>query len=435
MKEAGMRMRKLTTRVGMVSAVLLGSLIAPGYAQPPSGGGSGRPTVLVNPEAADPGTATTIQEGIAMVAPGGRVVVLPGTYPEALVIDKGLTLEAIGGKSGPVIVAAPAEAALAVEVRTGEPVMIRGLTIQYRSVNGILGDGPVDLTVERTTVVAVEPRLGVSNIMFVRHHSGSGGRARLVVRESVVDGSVGVTAPPPGPPPPYPQIFGIHAAGDVDAVIERNIVRHTGGACIFVQIRLDLGGETNADVVGNDLDACHPLGRLGGSLFVSTAGGVVPSPTRPVTATGVVNVVGNTIQNTLNSCMPSAGINYEVFTGRIEHNQILGAVKPCAVPVIGLIKAGIVVGSLRGFPPIAPVVRFNDIDGNADAGVQILPNQTIPMDVTCNWWGQADGPSGLGPGTGDALVVEAGAAVPAFVPFATAPIAGSERTTCTGGAF
>src|SRR5947199_6444687 len=68
-------------------------------------GGVGRPTVLVNPKANDNGTAKTIQEGIDMVASGGQVLVTPGTYDEAIVIDKGLALEAIAGESEPVIVA------------------------------------------------------------------------------------------------------------------------------------------------------------------------------------------------------------------------------------------------------------------------------------------------------------------------------------------
>src|SRR5207237_3765336 len=68
-------------------------------------GGVGRPSVLVNQNANDHGTAKTIQEGIDMVASGGNVLVEPGTYVEAIVIDKGLTLEAIGGETGAVIVA------------------------------------------------------------------------------------------------------------------------------------------------------------------------------------------------------------------------------------------------------------------------------------------------------------------------------------------
>jgi len=49
-------------------------------------GGVGRPSVLVNPNANDHGTAKTIQEGIDMVGEGGTVLALPGTYAEAIVI-------------------------------------------------------------------------------------------------------------------------------------------------------------------------------------------------------------------------------------------------------------------------------------------------------------------------------------------------------------
>jgi hypothetical protein len=60
----------------------------------------------------------------------------------------------------------------------------------------------------------------------------------------------------------------------------------------------------------------------------------------------------------------------------------------------------------------------------------VAPNVTTSLDATCNWWGSASGPSGVGSGTGDAVVVEAGAAPPRFMPFATAPIAGTEATSC-----
>src|SRR2546425_8338382 len=55
-----------------------------------------RPAVLVNPHVQGNGTAWTIQEGIDMVTPGGKVMVLPGSYDGAIVIDKGVTGQAVG---------------------------------------------------------------------------------------------------------------------------------------------------------------------------------------------------------------------------------------------------------------------------------------------------------------------------------------------------
>src|SRR5438876_12025614 len=160
----------------------------------PSPAAAQRPAVLVNPHVQGNGTAKTIQEGIDMVAPGGKVMVLPGTYDEAIVIDKGLTLEAVG--SGSVIVAPPEvtnPALIAVRIDTNDPVTIRGITVQYTGGSGIRGDGPVDLTIERATLLAVNPPLGATALVSVRRNVVSETqpkRARLVVRHSMLDGSI-----------------------------------------------------------------------------------------------------------------------------------------------------------------------------------------------------------------------------------------------------
>jgi hypothetical protein len=76
---------------------------------------------------------------------------------------------------------------------------------------------------------------------------------------------------------------------------------------------------------------------------------------------------------------------------------------------------------------VSTVVRFNDIEGNAHAGLRVGPNITTSLDARCNWWGSASGPSGAGPGTGDAVVLEPGAATPDLTPWASAPIAETDR--------
>jgi hypothetical protein len=75
-------------------------------------------------------------------------------------------------------------------------------------------------------------------------------------------------------------------------------------------------------------------------------------------------------------------------------------------------------------------VRFNDIHGNAHAGLRVAPDQTVPTDASCNYWGSEQGPSGIGQGSGDPILVERGAPAPLFRPFATAPIAKSGKTAC-----
>jgi len=397
-------------------------------------GGVGRPSVLVNPISDDNGTAKTIQEGIDMVAEGGKVLVLPGTYNEALVISKGLTLEGVGGESGPVTVTPPAGASDAIQVTTTDPVVIRSLSVQSGTVQGIHGIGAVDLTVEQVSVIAVNPTLGVSRLIRVLNDPNpSGARAQFVVRESFVDGTI------TNQPAPFPQVFGISVVGDADALFEHNVVRRTGGACIFVVVRSDLGGVQNVDIVDNDLDECHPLGRVASLIVGPAAAAIVPTPERPLTATGVVNIIGNTIRNSSPSCVTTSAIAYEVYTGRIERNRIVSVVQGCAEPTGRNLPSAIWLGRRQHplFPAVTPTVRFNDIMGNALAGLRIGANQTVVIDASCNYWGSADGPSGVGPGSGDAVVVEPGSAttgpggaMPVFMPFATAPIAETGATSC-----
>jgi serine/threonine protein kinase len=114
------------------------------------------PPVLLKPRAGGgqgSATAATIQEAIDLVAPGGSVHVLPGTYAETLRITKGLTLEASGERTGPVIIAPKGIPESAIVVETTEPVTIRGLTLHVPGVYGVRGVGSVQLTILRSTVL------------------------------------------------------------------------------------------------------------------------------------------------------------------------------------------------------------------------------------------------------------------------------------------
>jgi hypothetical protein len=388
-------------------------------------------TIVVNPKANGNGVAATIQEGIDRVVPGGRVLVKPGTYDETIVIDKGVTLESIGNGKGEVIIAPSAAATNVVDVTTTEPVTIRDVTIRYTGANGIRGLGTVDLTVEHVSVAQLNPS-AAGNLIAVFDDEADPARARLTVRQSLLDGGVNDGTPP------VPQVFGLRAQGDVDAVFEGNEIHRAGGACIFVVTRGDLGGATNADILDNRLDLCHPTGRVG-SILIGPIAGNFPSAERPLTATGVVNIVGNVIHNSVNSCLPGTAIDFEVGSGRIEHNEISGVVQSCAVATNRNLQGAIWLGRRVHplFPAVNVTVRFNDIVGNAFAGLRIGPNQTIAIDASCNYWGSDDGPSGAGSGHGDAVVVEPGStatgpggATPVFVPFATAPIAHSAAISC-----
>jgi hypothetical protein len=147
---------------------------------------------------------------------------------------------------------------------------------------------------------------------------------------------------------------------------------------------------------------------------------------RTITATGVINIVNNTIRNSTEDCLNNA-ITWNVFSGRIEHNTIVNYVKPCASATRRNEPGAVYIGANTSgiqWPPVVPSVRFNNIHGNAYAGLRIGPDQSIPIDASCNYWGSEQGPSGLGTGNGDAVVVHASssAAAPVFMPFARSPV-------------
>ena len=386
-----------------------------------------RHTVVVNPNASGNGVTATIQEGIDMVVDGGRVLVMPGTYDEHITIDKGLTLDAIGGDA--VIIAPLRGPALSgreavISVTTRAPIVIRNITVKHDHVRGLNALFiPADLTIEEVSFLGRWPSpapIFNNGVSVVNNAAQSGGRARLVIRDTrfSVDGNA------------------VSLGGDVDALIERTEFLHeaSNAGCVFVSptgqgVTVPAGAQTNVDILNNFFSDC-------GANIPDGSKGVAPIVvlgTLGATTTGVVNVVGNTFRTRLRpaaSCN-TTGITYEFFSGRIERNSLVGVVQQCATPSGRSLPGAIFVGSrLAGMRPASVSVRFNDIADNAYAGLRIGSNQTTAIDATCNWWGDASGPAGAGSGNGDRIVLEAGAGVPMFTPFATAPIAGTTDSSC-----
>jgi hypothetical protein len=386
------------------------------------------PPVLLFPRIGGGGTATaaTIQEAIDLVALGGTVTVLPGTYKESLVIKKGLTLQATGERSGTVVIAPSGTPESVVEIATTEPVTLVGLTIQVPGTDGLRGTGAVNLTVDRSTVLAVNPPMGRSHLISVANDTTTAGpRARVVIRSSVLDGTIQKLPPRVA----RPQNIAIRLVGDVDGVLERNTIRRTGGICVLVTSGADLAGVTNVDIVDNDIDECHPVDRVG-AILVGVPSVLTIAPGQVITATGLINIVGNTFRNSSEDCL-TAAIAFDTFGGRIERNRFLNFVQPCANPNTRSLPGAIWLGLQQDFqlPKVAPTVRFNDFVGNAKAGVRLAPRYAVRVDASCNFWGSERGPAGAGQGDGDIVLVGRGATPPMFLPFARAPIA---RTTVGG---
>lgn len=398
--------------------------------------GEGQGTVVVNPDANGNGVARTVQEGIDRVDAGGTVLVMPGTYLERVVIRKGITLRGIGLGDGAAVLAqsmatsAPGTEAV-ILVETPEPVVLSDLTVHHDNIRGVnVLFGEANVTVERMSFEGVSTSSPVvGNGVTVLYNAGtSETRAHAVIRDNRF--TVGGIA--------------VSLGGDVDALVEHNEIRQGASGrwgCVSVSVvgqgRTVLpspGRETNVDIVGNLFEDCgtNLSGRFNSVIVVGAS---------DATTVGTVNIVGNTFRATAGApgeappCAVSA-ILYENYSGVIERNTIENVVNACSPEAAAPrnFRGAIFVGSrVPRVQPANVAVRFNDIVGNAGAGLRIGANQPVSIDATCNWWGDASGPSGLGAGSGDAVVVQPFGAAPGFVPFATASIAGTSETSCFGG--
>jgi hypothetical protein len=334
-----------------------------------------------------PEDVATIQEAVDAVRGGGVVRVRPGVYAEAIAINKALTIEG-STETGEVRIVPPTGTASAITITTAEPVTLRGLTIDHLGLEvgtyedygriGIHGTGPANVTIMESTVLRANFGALIENDAEV-----IGQRGDLVVRNSTFDGGE-----------PSRMEVAVFATSHVDALIERNTVRRTLWSCIQVQ------DHANGEVVENDVDMCGLSGGIRVWLYGSTA----------------ANVIGNTVRNSQRS-NSRFGIFFGWGTGVIERNSVIDYVQPTADASFGA-------AAIR-LREAAVAVRFNDISGNSHAGLR--STASVAVNAACNWWGATDGPSGIGGGSGDAVL---GAAT--FVPFATVPIAGTPETACSG---
>ncbi len=317
---------------------------------------------------------STIQPGVDAAQSGDTVWVAAGTYADTVTVVKGVTLSGSPGAT----VSPPQGVFDAITVSTTERVLIRGLTIDTES-EGITASNVFDLRVENSTFLNASVAIRAQNDSTV-----TGARARLEVCCSTFDGGTPVT-----------MTSSIFANRDVDSFIGVSggiTVRRTTFSCIQIQ-----SGRANAIVSNSDLDECGVWGGIRGIFLDKDS---------------YLEITNNTIRNSTGSDS-NFGIYFggpqqpDSATGFITANSIVDYVQPSATNA----SAAAVYLDNNAMP----VVQFNDIAGNAFAGLRATT--TVVIDATCNWWGAPDGPSGNGSGSGDAVIGPV-----TFVPFATAPV-------------
>ncbi len=321
-------------------------------------------TLCVNPGGTG-GCSSSIQAAVAAASAGDTINVAAGTYTEVgqIVISKNLTI--VGAGAGSTIIKTSVDTG-----NTGDP---RGWFLVNSGVNFNLSKVKLDGTGHlvwqgiRDHGTGTISDCSITNIKF--NESGPDYAGTGVV---VFGSSVNVTnCTFSGIGRVGVLFFGTGVTG---STFSNNT--YTGkGAGNWLDYGVEVGAGANATISGNTISG----------------------------DTGVATVDGST----------SAGILVTTFFGAgtaatITGNNITGNTD------------GIVVG-FDASDTSAVQAHLNNITGNPDAGVV----STAPLvNATCNWWGAANGPGPVGPGSGDK-----GSTNVTFTPWLIAP---APAGPCTG---
>jgi parallel beta-helix repeat protein len=362
-----------------------------------------------------PGSFPTIQQAVDAADPGATVIVHHGVYAENVTIGKSLTLR---GAGHPLLVPASG-IPLMVDNPVGS-VVIEGLDINAPSGQpGIFYDGLSDddsnLGVVRNCTITG----GQSGIfarecdLKIRNNDISGFSGSPVSRGLIAIGLGGATRIEAT----HNRIVGEPVAGNLGITIlaasiriKSNDVRSTFASAIQVfqtegVIRLNRLTDNRVGINLIQSPNCiieHNVAESTADFTASINAQNLPvGHLRVADASNNAQIRNNTLigGNLGISLLRSADvvIDSNIVRDTVNAGSILGV----GISVI-LSSAGV-------------EAHNNNIEGNASFGMQVDGTSGV-VNATNNWWGASDGPSGAGPGSGDAV----GANVN-FSPVLTAP--------------
>jgi len=311
----------------------------------------------------------TIQYAISQVGSGDTIMVGAGTYGESVTINKAnLTLKSQTPLGA--IIKPTTSGSNAVYI-TADGVTVDGFEIDGTTLakNGILGWETSGLTIKNNKVHgAVNAWDGCGIVLFSWGNNGTV-YSNLIQDNEVYDtGRMGIMVMDYGP-----AIYTVTSGN----IITGNIVHDVwevawgdGGGGIQINV-----GENCA--ITNNLVYDVKNGQRGIYMFGSAAGNTI---------------TGNTVRN--NTIGIQIWISGEQPTPYVNWGSE---------------------------SPTTPQVHFNNIYNNSSYGAisTNIQGTTMVLDATYNWWGADDGPSGVGPGSGDAVSANV-----SFVPWACRPTTG-----------
>ena len=359
----------------------------------------------------NPTAFSTIQAAVDAAAPGSVINVDPGVYSELVVVFKTLTLR--GPQAG-------VDARSNVRMNPANEAVVNGnlnlsgtrSTSFYLNADNIVLDG---FTVEGQTAIgtygagihmgAAKEGIQVLNNIVQNnatglHISNDSPTNPLIVRRNLFRNN-NVDGPHTG--------RAVYSDGSItggtltNVVIDQNaFVRNLGQPSFAVQpaIGLEAGTssvQSNIQITNNIFD------RNGKHLLAFNASGIT--------------ITGNVFQEANDTT--SAGLRFEggLSNVTIQNNNIYGS----GARAIRIDKKASPLDN-SNFTITGNNIWRNGTDSGADdAGLYVNAGQyTGTLDATNNWWGASSGPSGDGPGSGDAVIANGNSVN--FTPFATAPV-------------
>jgi len=386
----------------------------------------------------NPGTEAapfaTIQKGVDEAIAGGTVHVAAGTYVEQVVINKSLTLQ---GSGTPTVQAPASPAAYKFPESSAwwEPVVfafggtadaggnISGTEVVSVTISGFVVDGNdrapssgkrsagillrnADATVTGNTVRRMYVD-GAETFGIIAY----GDCNPLTISSNNVSGYArgGITANGDIGPLPDP----------ANVLIQGNTVTGPGlGVPVtWAPNGIQLGWGATGTIRGNTVTGNGWPGTewTGSGIIVAGSDDVIVEQNTVTGNETAISVVGDNFfgsgetadriivrQNTIQ------GNTYGVsLQDRVVDAQVL------ANTITGQSYDGIDVCNFHSLPPTGTVIHNNKIYGNntekdATSGGLWVANGVVSVNAEENWWGDATGPSGVGPGEGDAIIAPAG---------------------------
>jgi parallel beta-helix repeat protein len=357
----------------------------------------------------------TIQEAVDAANPGATVIVHHGAYAENVTIGKSLTLRGVGR---PLL--APASGIPLMVDNPAGSVVIEGLDINTPSgQTGIFYDGLSD----------DDANLGVvGNCTITGGQTGVLAReCDLKIRNNDISGFSG------SPASRGLLAIGLGGATQIDAthnrIVGQPVAGNLGITIIAASIRIKSNDVRNTFSSAIQVSQVEGVIRLNQLTDNRVGINLSQSPNCLVEDNMVESTAAFTASmNAQNFSVGHVRVADASNNAQIRNNTLIGG--NLGISLLG--SAGVVIdsnivrdtvnaGSIRGIGisvfsnSTGAEAHNNNIEGNASFGMLVDGTSGV-VNATDNWWGAGDGPSGVGPGSGDAVTTNVN-----FSPSLTAP--------------